>query len=157
MIRRKIIIGSDHGGFELKSEIIKFLKTKGFLVQDAGVYSCESCDYPLISYEVARRVSLGLFKHGILICKSGIGNSIVANKLRNVRAALCYNLTAARLSRLHNDANILVLGSLFVKPLEAKRIVSAWLNAEFEGGRHKRRVRQIKKIEKEVCRKIRGR
>ncbi len=149
---KKIIIGSDHGGFQLKQELIRFLKKKGFHVKDIGTYVEESCDYPLIAYALAREVSRGKFKKGILICKSGIGNSIVANKLRNVRAALCYNLKAARLSRQHNDANILVLGALFVSRELAKKIVSCWLNTRFLGGRHLRRVKQINIIEKKTGR-----
>ena len=146
----KIIIGSDHAGFKLKSKISALLKKKGFSVKDAGTYSEASCDYPVYAYAVAREVSKGKFKRGILICKSGIGNSIVANKLKRVRAALCYNVKAARLSRRHNDANILILGAGFIKSDTAKKMVSAWLDTKFEGGRHKRRVNLIKKIEKEL-------
>lgn len=147
---RKIVIGSDHGGFRLKEKIKAFLEKKGYQVKDAGCLDRESCDYPEYAYEVARLVSTGRFSRGILICKSGIGNSIVANKLKGVRAALCYNLRAAKLSRRHNDANLLVLGALFVKQPLARRMVSIWLRTAFEGGRHLRRVRQIKKIEAKV-------
>lgn len=144
----KIIIGSDHGGFALKEELKEFLSNKGFEIKDAGCFSQESCDYPVFANKVASEVSRGRYKRGILICKSGIGNSIVANKFPGVRAALIYNLKAAKLSRLHNDANILVLGSLFVRPALTKRIAYVWLRTEFEGGRHSRRLKQIKKIEK---------
>lgn len=145
---KRIIIGSDHAGFELKSEIIIYLKKKGFAVKDAGTFCPDSCDYPKFASAVAGAVSQGKFKRGILICKSGIGNSIVANKFRGVRAALCYNVLAAKLSRQHNDSNILILGSAFVKKSMAKRIVTVWINTEFEGGRHLRRLNLIKKIEK---------
>jgi len=115
-----------------------------------GAYSAESCDYPKIAFAAAREVSEGRYRRAVIICKSGIGNSIVANKLPRVRAALCYNIKAALLSRRHNDSNILVLGSMFVKPVQAKRIVSAWLATEFEGGRHLRRIRQIRQIEERI-------
>lgn len=146
----KIIIGSDHGGFSLKEKIKSYLDKKGFKVVDAGAYSEERCDYPEFAYAVAREISLKKYKRGILICKSGIGNSIVANRLPAVRAALCYNIAAAKLSREHNDSNILVLGSIFVKEPLAKRIVDTWLNTKFEGGRHKKRLGLIKKIEKNL-------
>jgi len=146
----KIIIGSDHGGFDLKEELKAYLAKKGFTVKDAGTYSQESCDYPDPAYAAAREVSLGRYKKGVLICKSGIGNSIVANKLPNVRAALCFNLKTAKLSRMHNDANVLVLGASFVGKSLAKRILSAWLDTEFEGGRHIRRLNKIKAIERKV-------
>lgn len=142
-----VVIGSDHGGFRLKEKIKKFLGDKGYQVKDVGCFNQESCDYPVYAYEAAKEVSLRNFSKGILICKSGIGNSMVANKLPGVRAALCYNLKAAKLSRMHNDANVLVLGALFVNEAMAKRMVSLWLKTEFEGGRHLRRVEQIKKIE----------
>lgn len=143
----KIVIGSDHGGFKLKEKLKSFLGGLGYEIKDVGCFNKESCDYPEFAYRAAREVSVGKFAKGILICKSGIGNSIAANKLKGVRAALCYNLKAARLSRLHNDANLLVLGALFVKPALAKRMARIWLNTKFEGGRHSRRLRQIKKIE----------
>jgi len=145
--KEKIIIASDHGGFRLKEKIRSFLEKKGYQVKDAGCFNQESCDYPAYAYAAAKEVSSGNFSKGILICKSGIGNSIVANKLPRVRAALCYNLKAAKLSRKHNDANVLVLGDLFVKEAMAKRIVGLWLKTEFEGGRHLRRVEQIRDIE----------
>lgn len=146
---KKIVIGSDHGGFKLKEKLKAFLAKKGYTVKDAGCFNQESCDYPEFAYAVAESIAQGKFTKGILICKSGIGNSIVANKVKGVRAALCYNLKAAKLSRQHNDANLLVLGALFVKEALAKRIASLWLKTEFEGGRHLRRLRQIKKIEKQ--------
>ncbi len=144
---KDIIIGSDHGGFALKEKLKIFLEKKGYKVKDAGCANQESCDYPEFAYAVAKEVSKGEFSRGILICKSGIGNSIAANKVKGVRAALCYNLKAAKLSRLHNDANLLVLGSIFVKEVLAKRMVSLWLATEFEGGRHLRRLKQIEDIE----------
>lgn len=150
----KIVVGSDHGGFSLKEKLKVYLEKNGYAVKDAGCFTQEVCDYPQFAYTVAREISEGRFKKGILICKSGIGNSIAANKVKGVRAALCYNLKAAKLSRQHNDANLLVLGALFVKEPLAKRMVSIWLNTEFEGGRHLRRVKQIGKIENEINSKL---
>lgn len=147
----KIAIGSDHGGFKLKEELKKYLSAKGYSVKDYGTYSQDSCDYPDYAYAVAKAVAAGNCKKGITICKSGIGNSIVANKVCGARAALCYNITAARLSREHNDANILVLGASFVKPVLAKRILSIWLKTKFSGGRHLRRINKIRKIERQFC------
>ena len=147
----KIIIGSDHGGFALKEKLKVFLEQKGLKVKDVGPYSAERCDYPEYAYAAAKEVSSGKFKRGILICKTGIGNSIVANKLPRVRAALCYNVKAAKLSRQHNDSNILVLGATFVNEKAARRIVDVWLREPFCGGRHRRRINQIRKIEIEIA------
>lgn len=149
---KRIIIGSDHAGFRLKEILKSYLEKKGLFLKDIGTYSSQRCDYPMIAYELAKNVSRGVYKAGILICKTGIGNSIVANRLSNVRAALCYNVKAARLARQHNDSNLLILGAVFVNQNIAKRIVSTWLNTLFLGGRHRRRLNQIKKIEKAIKR-----
>ena len=146
----KIAIASDHAGFKLKEGLKQYLKAKGLTVQDLGTNSQESCDYPNFAYALAKTVSIGRVKKGILICKSGIGNSIVANKLPGVRAALSYNIKAARLSREHNDSNVLVLGSAFVTKRLAKLITGIWLKTKFQGGRHTRRLNLIKKIEKKI-------
>jgi ribose 5-phosphate isomerase B len=147
---KSIIIASDHAGFVLKERLKPYLEKKGFRIKDLGTRSKDSCDYPEFAYSLAKVISQGKYKRGILICKSGIGNSIVANRFPAVRAALCYNVKAARLSREHNDSNVLVLGSLFVNLNSAKKIIGVWLNTEFKGGRHQRRLNQIKKIEKEI-------
>ena len=147
---KRIIIASDHAGFVLKEKLKPYLERKGFKIKDLGAYSKESCDYPNLAYALAKQISRAKFKMGILICKSGIGNSIVANRLARVRAALCYNVKAARLSRQHNNSNVLVLGSSFVNARLAKRIAGVWLSTKFHGGRHKRRLDQIKNIEKEI-------
>lgn len=149
---KNIVIGSDHGGFKLKEKVREYLEKSGYRVRDVGAFCEEPCDYPEFAAKAASAVSKGLYERGILICKSGIGNSIVANKFPGVRAALCYNLAAARLSREHNDSNILVLGSRFVTSALAKKMALAWLNTKFQGGRHQRRLNIIKSIE----RKIRG-
>ncbi len=146
----KIAIGSDHGGFRLKQQIVKFLRLKKYKVKDFGINREESCDYPAIAYDVAKSVARRDSNRGILVCKSGIGNCIVANKVKGVRAALCYNIKVTKLSRKHNDSNILVLGALFTNIAKAKKMIDIWLNTEFEGGRHLRRIRQIERIEKSV-------
>jgi len=143
----KIAIAADHAGRELKDEIVKFLKEKGHEVIDYGVDNPESVDYPDYGIKVAQAVSKGLVERGILACGTGIGMSIVANKFPNVRAALCCNMYTARMSRLHNDANILVLGGRVIEKDVALLMVEVWLNTGFEGGRHKRRLEKIKRIE----------
>ena len=139
----KLLIASDHAGFALKEKLIIYLNKKNIGIKDLGTYSKERCDYPEYAYKLAKSIASGKYRRGILICKSGIGNSIVANRVSGVRAALCYNLKAAKLSREHNDSNVLVLGSAFVKPDLAKRMVIAWLNTKFLGGRHLKRLKMI--------------
>jgi ribose 5-phosphate isomerase B len=143
-----ILIAADHAGFSLKEKLKPCLKRMGLAVKDLGTHSKASCDYPVFAYNLAKEISRGKYKQGILICKTGIGNSIVANKLAGVRAALCYNAKAARLSREHNDSNILVLGSAFVNATLAQKIIRVWLNTQFQAGRHQRRLNKIKEIEK---------
>lgn len=145
-----ILIASDHAGFKLKEKLRKFLEGSSLKVADMGTYSKERCDYPELAASLAQQISQGRHKRGILICKSGIGNSIVANRFPGVRAALCYTVRAARLSRQHNDSNVLVLGAGFTPYKEAAKIVSAWLKEDFEGGRHARRLDQIKRIEQKL-------
>jgi ribose 5-phosphate isomerase B len=145
-----IVIGADHAGFFLKEKLKSHLEDKGITVKDLGTDSPARCDYPDFAFGVASLVAKGKFKRGILICKSGIGNSILANRFSGVRAALCYNTRAARLSRQHNDSNILILGSGFVSVKMAKRILRVWLNTRFQGGRHRRRLELIKKLEKKI-------
>jgi len=139
-----IIIGSDHAGFDLKEKIKTFLSERNeFFVEDAGVFNREPVDYPIIAHRVAKNISEGKFGRGILLCGSGIGMSIVANKHRNVRAALCHNLYTVKFSRKHNDANILALGGRVLGDGLAFEMVDLFLHTNFEGGRHKRRVDQI--------------
>ena len=147
---RLIGVGCDHGGYLLKEKLVTFLRSWGFSVMDAGAFSEASMDYPDTAARVARAVSRGRVSRGILICKSGIGNSIVANKFPGVRAALCYTVKTAKLSRRHNDANILVLGAMFVNEARMIKIVNAWIKEPFEGGRHLRRLKKIERIE-DVC------
>ena len=139
-----IIIGSDHAGFDLKEEVTTFLSEKhGFRVADMGTDSNTPVDYPIVAHKVAGRISNGEFNRGILICGSGIGMSIVANRYAKVRAALCHNLFTVKLSRLHNDANILVLGGRVLGLGLVFDMVDLFLQTEFEGGRHQRRLDEI--------------
>ena len=139
-----IILGSDHAGFTLKKVCKDFLgKREEYAVTDVGVFSRESSDYPLIAHKVARGVASGQYLRGILICGSGIGMSIVANRYKGIRAALCSDLYSARLSRLHNDANILAMGERVLGAGLALEILSTFLVTEFEGGRHRLRIDQI--------------
>lgn len=150
MSKAAIHIGADHRGYELKENVIERLQAQGYTVHDAGTYASEpACDYPVMSRAVATAVAADARSKGILVCMTGIGHSIAANKVPGVRAALCYNKEAAALSRQHNDANVLVLGSKFVSESELYDIVDTWLASEFEGGRHDRRVNQISEIERE--------
>jgi len=142
----RIAIGSDHAGFRLKERLREFLK-EGHQVVDFGTESEEPTDYPDIAFKVAERVSSGEFDRGILICGTGIGMCIAANKVKGIRAALCWDERTAELSRKHNDSNILCLGGRILSEEEAKRIVEKWLSSEFEGGRHLRRVRKIVEYE----------
>ncbi|MBI5023932.1 MAG: ribose 5-phosphate isomerase B [Candidatus Omnitrophica bacterium] len=145
----KIYIGADHRGFPLKDKIVKLLGRRGYAVEDVGTFDeAKSHDYPKVAYRVAKAVARTRGSRGVLVCMSGIGQAIAANKVRGAYAALCYNVEAAALSRQHNNANILVLGAKFVKEKEPPKILDAWLTAKFEGGRHARRFEQIQKIEK---------
>ncbi|MFA5275608.1 MAG: ribose 5-phosphate isomerase B [Candidatus Omnitrophota bacterium] len=146
----KILIASDHAGFNLKEKLKTYLLKKNLQVIDLGTCSKERCDYPEFAYSLATRISIGKFKRGILICKTGIGNSIMANRLRGVRAALVYNVKAARLSREHNDSNVLVLGAAFVNKKLGERIIDTWLKTKFQKGRHLKRLNLIKKFEREA-------
>lgn len=146
----RIAIGADHGGFELKAKIIEYLKKKGHIVKDFGTYSPESCDYTKYGFIVGRAVGSGKYSRGILICKSGVGMSIVANKVYGVYAVVAYDATVARFSREHNDSNVIVFGSKFIKLEKVKRILDVWLKTKFLGGRHLRRVKQIKDIEDKI-------
>ena len=136
----KIAIGSDHGGFELKEEIKLFLQGLGHEIRDCGCSSTEFTDYPIFAKAVARLVSEGACERGILICCTGIGMSMVANRYPGVRAALCHELYTARMSREHNNANILCLGARIVASDLAKEMVKVWLSTSFAGGRHERRI-----------------
>ena len=143
-----IAIGADHGGFELKEEIKKYLDANGIEYKDFGTYSPESVDYAAIAYKVGTSVVSGETTRGILCCGTGIGISMAANKVKGVRAACCSDYFSAKLTRQHNDANILCMGGRVVGPGLANELVDVFLNTEFEGGgRHQRRIDQIAAIE----------
>ena len=143
----KLAIGSDHGGFRLKEAIKTYLLAHDYEVTDFGTESEDSCDYPDFALPVAQAVAKGEYDRGILICGTGIGIGIVANKVKGVRAALCHDTFSAEACRNHNDANILTMGERIVGEGLALKIVETFLNSEFEGGRHQRRVDKIKALE----------
>jgi ribose 5-phosphate isomerase B len=143
----KIAIGSDHAGFGLKEEVVELIRGFGMEIVDCGTSNTESVDYPDFVEKVAGQVSSGEVDRGVLICGTGIGMSIVANKFPNVRASLCNELFSARMSRMHNDANILVMGGRIIGKDLATEIVRVWLGTSFEGARHMNRLIKIKKIE----------
>ena len=140
-------IGSDHGGFALKEAIKKHLEERGLEYKDYGTYSDASCDYPVYGRAVAKAVAAGECQLGILICGTGIGISITANKVKGIRCALCADSLSAEMTRRHNDANMLAMGAGIVGPNLAERIVNVFLSTEFEGGRHQRRVNLITDME----------
>lgn len=143
-----IAIASDHGGFDLKSYVVKYLSDNGFQFEDLGTFNTDSVDYPDYAVKVAEGVAQGRYEKGIVICGTGIGISIAANKIHGIRAALCTDSYMARMSREHNDANVLALGGRVIGPELALDIVKTWLETEFLGGKHKRRIDKIAEIEK---------
>lgn len=143
----KLMIGSDHGGFELKKAVKEHLEELGHEVIDVGCYTPESCDYPDIAKAGCEKIVSGECERGILICGTGIGISLAANKIKGIRAACCSDTYSARYTRLHNDANVLCFGGRVVGDGLACELVDAYLSAEFEGGRHQRRVDKIMALE----------
>lgn len=146
---KKIALGADHAGFEEKEQIKKTLDDLGVEYKDMGTISPDSVDYPDFAKEVGEAVASGEYEQGLLVCGSGTGMAIAANKIRGVRAAVAWSPDIARLAREHNDANVLSLPARFSTPEEMDRIVRAWFGADFQGGRHGRRVDKITEIEKE--------
>lgn len=145
---KKIAIGADHAGYELKEKLREFIKTLGYEVVDFGTNSTDSVDYPLIAKELAKSVSNKNVEKGILVCGTGIGMAIAANKIKGINAALCYTAETAKLSRQHNNSNVLTLGGRLIEYENAKDVVKTWLETEFEGGRHQRRVKEIRDLER---------
>ena len=139
----KVAIGGDHAGFEYKGEVTKMLESAGHEVKDFGPYSDESCDYPDFVHPLAQGVEKGEFEKGIIICGSGNGVAMVANKYQGIRASLVWTNELAELGRLHNDANVISIPARFVSLDEAKQFINTFLGTEFEGGRHQRRVDKI--------------
>ena len=144
-----IAIGSDHGGYKLKEEIKKYLEEKEIEYTDCGTFDEERAEYPEIARALALEVQSGQAEKGIIICRSGIGMSMVANKFKGIRAAKCNDEEEAKFSRMHNNANVLALGADYMDVNKAVRIVRTWLATEFEGGRHEERIKIIEEIEDE--------
>jgi len=144
----KIAIGNDHGGVELKQHLVQYLEEKGFEVVNFGSDITESTDYPIYAERVSKAVVTGECDKGILICGTGIGISISANKIHGVRCALCSEPVSAQLARQHNDANIVAMGARTIGPVMAEGIVDVFLNTEFQGGRHQRRVDKIMMLDR---------
>jgi len=142
-MEKKIIIGSDHGGFDLKEQLITILQENEYEISDAGCFDNNSVNYPDIARQVSKSIAKGDFSRGILVCGTGIGMSIAANRFQNIRATLCHDHLTARMSREHNNSNILVLGGRVLGPETAKEILTTWLNTDFEGGRHQMRCEMI--------------
>lgn len=145
----KLAIGADFVGYPLKEGLKSFLISRGFEVLDYGTDSTAPCDYPVFARHVAEAVAKGECVRGIVICGTGIGMSIAANKVRGIRCALCHDIFTARLARRHNDANVLALGANVVSLPHAEQIVMSWLEEEYEGGRHDRRLQMITQVERE--------
>ena len=146
-----IALGCDHGGYPLMQEVKAHLDELGLAYEDFGTYSTDSCDYPIYAKKAAEAVASGKCDRGILICGTGIGISIAANKVRGIRAALCSDCFSAEMTRRHNNANMLAMGARVLGPGLALKIVDTFLNTEFEGGRHARRVALIDEMENEIA------
>ena len=142
-----LVIASDHGGLDLKREIMEHLRHRGVAFEDIGTYTAESCNYPEYAEKAARGVADGTYERGILVCGTGIGMSLAANKVRGIRCALCSDCFSAEMCRAHNDANMLALGGRVLGPELAKRIVDLFLDTEFLGGRHANRVAMVMALE----------
>ncbi len=146
-MKKKVYLGSDHGGFELKNVLAAHLREQGWETEDLGCYSAESCDYPDFAAAVGRAVTANEGTLGLLVCGTGIGMSLAANKIPGVRAAVCGDVYSAKMTRRHNDANILCLGARVTGPGLAEEIADAFFSSSFEGGRHARRVAKIAELE----------
>lgn len=145
----KIAIGCDHGALELKNKVVAHLEKQGIDVKDFGTYTLDSCDYPDYAEAACKAVAAGEYDRGIVLCTTGIGISIAANKIHGIRCALLRDETSARLTRLHNDTNVMALGAGFTGEVEALRIVDVWLGTEFSGeARHQRRIDKVMALEK---------
>lgn len=139
-MNNKIIIGCDHAGFLLKNKLIEYLKEKNYIINDIGCYNTDSIDYPIIAKQLCQKIISNEYEKGILICGTGIGMCIAANKIKNIRAVVCSDTTSAKFSRQHNNTNVLCLGQRIIGEYLAKDICDIWLNTEFQKDRHLRRV-----------------
>jgi len=144
----RIAVGADHAGFEMKEQVKRILESRGHRVEDVGTHSVESTDYPPYAFRVAEAVRDGGADRGVLVCDSGNGIAIAANKVEGIRATICINAKHAELARRHNDSNVLVLGSAYMSQADLEPTVLAWLDAPFDGGRHARRIGQITNYER---------
>ncbi len=149
LMKPRIALGADHAGYQVKETIRKFLEESGYPVEDAGTWSEESVDYPDYGKAVGEKVAAHKADYGIVVCGTGIGISIAANKVPGVRAALAHDVNTARISREHNDANVLAMGGRVVSDAQAIEMVQSFLTTPFAGGRHQRRIEKIKQIEKD--------
>ncbi|RMG61422.1 MAG: ribose 5-phosphate isomerase B [Deltaproteobacteria bacterium] len=147
MTSPRVIVGSDHAGYDLKENLKEYLVSKGFRVEDVGPDTKDSVDYPDYAEAVASRVAGGQGDLGVLVCGTGIGMCITANKVPGIRAAILYSEFAARYARMHNDANVVIFGGRTMTPEEARKYLDVFLQEEFEGGRHRRRLEKIKRLE----------
>ena len=153
---KKIAIASDHGGFDLKENIIAFLLKKGLEIDNLGAHSTDSVDYPDYGIKLAQAITDKKFVRGILICGTGVGMSIVVNRFPGIRGTLCSDVYTAKMCREHNDSNILIMGGRVIEVSLAIEILETWLNTEFEGGRHQRRLDKIKNIDARLKTKSSG-
>ena len=147
----KVAVASDHGGINIKNEIISLLKELGMEYEDFGCECETSVDYPDYALPVAEKVAKGEFDRGILICGTGIGMSIAANKVKGIRCALCHDVFSAKATREHNDTNVLAMGERVIGPGLAREIAKTWLTTEFTGGRHERRIEKLPNMKKNIC------
>jgi ribose 5-phosphate isomerase B len=147
MVFMRIIIGADHGGYELKNNLTKWLNSQGHEIKDIGVFSSDSVDYPDISKTVGEEVSNGNYERGILVCGSGVGVNIAVNKIKGIRSTHCHDTVIARLSREHNNTNIITMGGRFIAKELAQEILNVWLTTDFLGGRHQNRIDKISQME----------
>lgn len=145
----KVAVACDHGGFRLKNVLIQEMKNQGYEVVDFGTYNEDSCDYPDYAVKAARAVASGECEKGVVVCGTGIGVSMTCNKVHGIRCALCHDVFSAKATRAHNDANMLAMGQRVIGEGLAVEILNAWLNTEFEGGRHVQRIEKMMKIEGE--------
>ena len=142
----KIVVGSDHGGYELKNQVIEHLKARGIEVEDLGCFSTDSVDYPEYGQKVAKAVAAGQADKGVVCCGTGIGISIAANKVKGIRCALPYDDFTAEMCKRHNDANVVSFGGRTLPPEKVMHLIDIWLDTEFEGGRHERRVNMLNEL-----------
>ena len=142
-----LAVASDHAGFELKEDLKQFLESEGHNVEDFGCYNTDSCDYPDYAHNLSRALLNNRCERGLLICGTGLGMSYTANRYKGIRAALCLNAEMAKMSRAHNDANVLVFGARIIDPAVAHETLRVWMETPFDGGRHLRRIRKIDDLE----------